>query len=283
MELDCTIWRDVKLEHPVDWELFRMNRKDDRWRCCFADRYHQRLDLRWRRLKYVPDLNKMLERHHEKEKADKTTVLQGQPEGWLGTVRQTEGGWIVNAGKFFENAKLLVEIVVVWPGKRDRSLENRILQGIRPAESESGLKLWKAMGMRVRLSEQYDIIEFKAEAGRVEWIFGKERKRGPRVAIERIAMPKYWLRGTLDKWLMSQSGEWKIMSRSKEVINGHEAAVQKAQTRGLLVDSLVLKRKVKVEKAWLCEKEQRVYKVSCGATQRSLDIDVPEDVMVYCC
>ncbi|HSV27808.1 MAG TPA: hypothetical protein VLH60_07935 [Sedimentisphaerales bacterium] len=261
-----------------------MMRKNDRWRCSFTDRYHQRMDMRWRKLGYVPSLKKMLERHQKKEHQSKTAVLSGQPEGWIGTLREVQGGWIVNTGKFFADAELLVEIILVWPDKRDRELENRILRGIRPVELQDGARIWQAMGMCVRLDGEYDIIEYKAEAGRVEWVFGRQKDRcGQRVAVERIAMPKYWLKSTIEKWLKSQVQEWTMTDEWSGHINGHEASGLKAVTRGLMVDSLLFKRKFRADRAWLCGNEQRVYKVSCSAIRRSRDISIPEDVFVECC
>lgn len=284
MTFDHTSWRDVQLDHPGDWELFRMMRKNDRWRCSFTDRYHQRMDVRWRRLDYVPSLKKMLERHQKKEQRERTTILTGQAEGWMGTLREVEGGWIVNTGKFFADAKLLVEIVIVWPDKRDRELENRILRGIRPVELQDGMRLWQAMGMCVRLDGEYDIIEYKAEAGRVEWVFGRQKTRGgQRVAIERIAMPKYWLKSTIEIWLRSQVQGWDLTDEWTAQINGHEARGLRAVAKGLMVDSLLFKRKLRADVAWLCDNEQRVYKVSCSVTRRSRDIAIPGDVFVECC
>jgi hypothetical protein len=282
MIFEHTSWRDVQVDHPADWELFRMTWKGDRWRCSFTDRYHQRMDMRWRRLDYAPSMEKMLERHQEKEQRERTVVLDGQPEGWMGTLREVEGGWVVNAGRFFDAAKVLVELILVWPGDRDRQLENRILQGVGPIELQDGMRLWKAMGMSVQLDEKYDIFEYKAEAGRIEWVFAKQKKGGQRVAIERLSMPKYWLKGPVADWLRSQAKDWSIKSQWSQSMNGHTAAALKAEAKGLMVDSLLLKKKVKAEVAWLCDREQRVYRVSCNATQRSREIDVPKDVIVKC-
>jgi hypothetical protein len=271
------------LDHPVDWELFRATRKDDRWRCEFTDRQHQRIDMRWRRLGYVPNLGKMLERYQEKEQKEKTVELEGLPEGWKGTLRRVEGGSIVNAGRFFDAAKILVEMIVVWPGSRDQHLEKAILRSVEPVHAADGMKVWEAMGMKTYLAAEYDIIEYKAEAGRVEWVFAKQKKGGQRVAIERIAMPKYWLKGTVAQWLASQMEGWSINETWTENVNGHEAACLRGSTNGLMVHSLLFKKNMKAQTAWLCQTEQRVYRISCTATQRKKDIAVPMDVRVDCC
>jgi len=258
--------------------------KQDRWRCSFTDRYHQRVDMRWRKLRYAPNLGKMLERHQEKEQKEKTVELAGQPEGWKGALRKVEGGWVVNAGRFFEGPKLLVEMIIVWPGARDQRLENSILRSVRPLDIADGMRCWQAMGMKVHMGAEYDIIEYKVEPGRTEWVFGREKKRGARVAVERIAMPGYWLKGTIKDWLRSKAEGWKMLDEWQGEVSGHEAAGLKAYSQGLLVDSLLLKKRVKSEVAWLCDKEQRVYRISCTATQRSKkDVAVPENIEVLCC
>jgi hypothetical protein len=278
-----TSWAGIQLDHPAEWELFRLVRKADRWRCGFMDRTHQRIDMRWRRLDYVPNLGKMLERHQEKEKREKTVPLAGQPEGWMGTVRQVDGGAVVNAGRFVEETMTLVEMIVIWPGKRDQELENAILQSVRGVEAENGMRLWQAMGLKARMSQEYDIVEYKAEVGKVECVFGKGAKPRQKVSVERLAMPKYWLKGTLAGWLRIREEKWQTTEEWKQNVNGHDAAGRKAVGKGLLVDSVLLKKKVKAEVAWLCEKEQRVYRVSCFATQRKSEIAVPTDIEIMCC
>jgi hypothetical protein len=278
-----TSWRDIKWDHPGDWELFQMVWKDDRWRCSFTDRYHQRLDMRWRKLNYVPSLENMLQRHQEKAQKEKTVELEGQAEGWKGTLRQVEGGWVVNAGTFLEEAKILVEIILVWPGPRDQELENTILRSVRPLDTADGMKKWEAMGMKVYTDAEYDIIEYKAEAGRIEWVFGKTKKGGRRVAIEKLAMPRYWLKGSVAQWLRSQADEKKVIEEWTEKVNGHQAACLRSSAQGLMADSLLLKRRMKAEMAWLCETEQRVYRISCFAAQRKMDIEIPKDVKIECC
>jgi hypothetical protein len=278
-----TSWAGIQLDHPADWELFRMVRKADKWRCGFTDRSHQRIDMRWRKLDYVPNLAKMLERHQEKEKKEKTVPLTGQAEGWMGTVRQVDGGAVVNAGRFVQEAMMLVEMIVVWPGRRDQELENAVLGSVRAVEAENDMKLWQAMGLKALVSREYDIVEYKAEVGRIEWVFGKGRKAGARVSLERLAMPKYWLKGTLAGWLRTREDKWHTMEEWKQNVSGHEAAGRKATSQGLLVDSLLLKKKVMAEVAWLCDKEQRVYRLSCMAKQRRSELALPTDIEIVCC
>lgn len=278
-----TSWAGIELDHPAEWEMFRLMRKGDKWQWGFVDRSHQRIGLLCRKLGYVPNLGKMLETHQEKEKKERTVPLTGQPTGWLGTVRQSEGGWVVNAGRFIEDSMMLVEMIVVWPQRRDQELENVILGSVRSVPVENEMRLWQAMGLKARMHQEYHIVEFKAEVGKVEWVFGKGAKPRQTVAIERISMPKYWLKGTLAGWLRSREEKWTSMKEWTQNVNGHEAACWKATAKGLMVDSLLLKKKVKVEMAWLCEKEQRVYRVSCMATQRGSELAMPEDSEVVCC
>jgi hypothetical protein len=276
-------WRDVQLDLPSDWELFRAVRKNDQWRCSFADRYHQRVDIRWRKLGYVPDLERMLERHQEKEQKERTVTLTGQPEEWKGTLRQTQGGWVVNAGRFLEQTGILVEMILVWPERRDAELESRILASVRPIEEENGMKLWEAMGMKARVGAKYDILEYKAEAGKVEWTFGQQKTKGPKVMLQRMAMPKYWLRGTVAEWLLTEAAGRSIQEEWTANVNGHVAAGMRSSARVLLVDSVLLKRQIRAEVAWLCQKELRVYRMACTAAQRSKELGIPTDVKIECC
>ena len=53
----------MEIGHPPDWELSFACEPDAPGRCSFSDRYYQRMDVRWRELKYVPDLDKMLDKY----------------------------------------------------------------------------------------------------------------------------------------------------------------------------------------------------------------------------
>ena len=67
MEFDLTCWRGMGIKHPPSWELSTASALGEPGRCAFSDRLYQRLDVRWKSLKYVPNLDLMLKKHRRKE------------------------------------------------------------------------------------------------------------------------------------------------------------------------------------------------------------------------
>ena len=111
MEMHQTCWRGMWIQHPTEWELSHASRLDQPGQCTFTDPAYQRLDVRWRPLTYVPNLQLMLTRYRKHESRDDETELidlTGAPPEWLGVVRRTPQAWIVHAGRFFREARLLV-------------------------------------------------------------------------------------------------------------------------------------------------------------------------------
>ena len=159
--LERTCWRGMQTEHPPEWELAVVSGLDEPGRCTFADRYYQRLDIRWSPLKYVPNLKLVLDKHRRRSESEKDRPvcdMDSPPPDWEGVMRQAEPGVVVHAARFFRHLRWLVEATLVWPGRRDLSLERQILESISAQDPDAPLRLWQAMGITMRISIAVKLI-----------------------------------------------------------------------------------------------------------------------------
>ena len=91
-ELERTCWRGMQIGHPADWELSLASALDAPGQCSFSDRYYQRLDVRWRPVTYVPDMDRMLDKYRTR-KGKKTAFHDAGhlPDAWRGLACKIEG------------------------------------------------------------------------------------------------------------------------------------------------------------------------------------------------
>ncbi|MCK4277087.1 MAG: hypothetical protein KAX78_11265, partial [Phycisphaerae bacterium] len=197
-----TVWRGMQIEHPDRWELMRASGVGEPGCCLFADPLYQRLEVCWRALKYVPDLEMMLQKYRQKTDQElELSDLATAPDPWRGVVRDTPDGTVVHAGRFFRQSRRLVEATIVWPQQRDLELEDAILSGIAVEKDDSERRLWQAGGMSLSIGGDFELLDSSAKVGQTRWQFGPAKSPKPTLAVERIAMSEYWLEGSLGDWL----------------------------------------------------------------------------------
>ncbi len=280
-----TCWRGVEIAHPADWELIAASAFGEPGSCVFADRRQERLKVQWRPLKHAPHLKKMLEEKRRKPEDD-IAILSEQPPGWHGTVEAVNPGFVVHAGRFFAEPRLLLEAVLLWPGKRDRNTENAVLTRLRPTpDTETGAqRTWQAMGLRVKVGSDCDLLRFKSDVGRTVWEFGPRSGKTPVLGVRRLAMPNYWLTVPLDEWLDTQlDTPWRKKFRKRTLVNGHTAARRISVGQSRIRDKLKERERVRVDVAWQCPVEDRVYHLHYEETTTAHEVFVPDHVAVECC
>lgn len=277
----------MRLEHPRQWELVIACGVDEPGRLVFADRTHQRMDVRWRPLKYVPNMDLMLEKHHRRTD-DETEIsdLDAAPAPWRGVVRRMGDAAIVHAGRFFRETRWMVEVTVVWPDGRDEQIENEILASVAPQDPREDIRTWRAMGIDLSAPREFDVRRSVAKVGKVRWELATSPKREAEIVVERLAMPEYWLKTPLRDWLAEGLAEDSKQLRQDPIeINGHRAeqliSVEKIGT----LSSLRGLRRLRLDLAWQCPVEARVYHVSMVEVSRAgrEEIALPESLEIRCC
>jgi hypothetical protein len=291
--LERTCWRAIQVDHPPEWEVAVASGADDPGRLVFADRCFHRLDICWKTLKYIPNMDLMLSKHRQGDRQDGTTLcdLPTAPAPWKGVVRKTPSGAVVHAGRFFRQERLLVEAALVWPDHRDPRLESRVLESIQAVDADGQERLWQAMGLSVTCPSNFDLHESSLKVGLIQWDFrmkphkGRRDKPGPQLRIERIALPDYWLKGrSLQDWLAEQVPSSSRQLRQQVVPQGRHTACQVLSTgKAPLAGRLRGYRLLRLDVAWRCPIEERVYHVCLSEPRKDEELAFLEHWEVRCC
>lgn len=280
-----TSWRGMTMLHPPYWELSIASARGEPGRCCFADRTHQRLDVRWRPVTYVPNFDLILSRFRKKtDDDDELEDLDTVPDPWRGLVRNTPAGAVTHAGRFFRARRRLVEVTMVWPDWRDLDLEEILLDSVRPVDEDGPIRSWEAMGLEVDVPARFDVHKHEAYAGQVRWELLTDAKRSPELVIERMAMPEYWLDEALRDWLRTLLPPKSRLVRQDPVTVGpHRGEELISIARAGTLDALRGMARVRLDQAWHCDEENRIYHVSYCEQSRGEEIALPEGLEVRCC
>lgn len=287
-QLERTCWRGVQVDCPADWEVSIASGPDEEGRLSFVDRRYLRLDLRWKSLAFAPDLDLLMTKYREpRVTREKIEVLKvsSLPGEWRGVLRKGEESNFLHAGRYFKDAGVLVEATIVWPGRRNLDLECRILNSIAPQDPQASRHHWRALGLDVLAPDEYDLHVNDAKVGRVGWTFAAGAKpRSPRVLAERIAMVDYWLKEPLDKWLVEGlPPRSKVLEQGVTSFNGHEGQRLLSCTKVGTLATLRGRRLLRVDVAWLCPVDGRLYHVAHWKVQRERSLELPAEWKMDCC
>jgi len=272
------------VEHPREWELAIACGLNEPGRCTFVDRHFQRLDVRWKPVQHVPNLDLILDKHRERSEGKVAlSELTGAPPEWRGIVRRTEAAQVVHAGRFYKGVRWIVEATVVWPDRRDAELERAILASVSPQDPAAPVREWEAMGIRMVVGSDFELIRSSAKVGRVRWDF-RLRKGGPHLSVERIAMVKHWLKTPLRDWLEQElPPQDRLLHQALHRYNGHEGQLLLSRSKAGIVPTLRGLRRVRLDLAWECPVEARVYHVSLAEVARQDELALPDALKVRCC
>jgi hypothetical protein len=277
----------MEIPHPVEWELALASSVDEPCRCTFSDREYQRLDVRWRPLKAVPDMAKMLEKHRQKTgKEDPDTKiyeLTDLPEPWFGLSRKTPDGTIVHTGRFFADSRLLVEMALVWPGRRDINLEHEILLDLVPQDPHEPIRHWKAMGMEILTPAHWILDEQSSKVGKVRWTFQADETGRESLVFTRYAMVNAWLGVPIHQWLEEKHTGGKLLKAEPKRFNDHQADSILWANRRSPMDLARGLRPLTLELAWRCPTDERLYHLQYNCLSPDLDLELPAEVKVVCC
>ncbi len=276
------------MDHPPQWEVALASGPEEPARLILTDRLHHRVDLQWRKLKYAPKLELLLTKHKQRSDRDtaKVSQLKTAPAPWKGVVHKVSETTIIHAVRFFKPVRLIAEVTLVWPDRRDLVLEARILGSICPLDCEAGGQLWQAMGMSVTCPPIFDLRDADLKVGRIRWDFTTASKRGPQLSIQRIAMPEYVLKsGPLRDWARRELPRGSRELRHTTVPqNQHRAEQFISISKGPITGLLQKRRMLHLDLAWRCEIEQRIYSVRYSEQSRDEEeIALPQGWNVRCC
>ena len=209
--------------------------------------------------------------------------LEGCPAPWRGLLRRTPKGNFIQAARTFPQQQMLVEATIVWPDTRQVELERAILASVT-LMPPGPARLWQAMGISATIPTDYQLRSVSTKVGRIRWEFVAGKKTLPRIAVERIAMPEFWLKGPLRDWLAKELPPRHELKRQELAIWGNHRGEQLIcrSSAGTLA-RLRGRWRMRLDMAWQCELENRVYHLEFEKLSADGDLVLPELLAVHCC
>jgi hypothetical protein len=289
-ELTATCWRGLDLTAPGHWELAVASGLDEPCQVTLADRHHQRLSAKWKLLTYRPEMSLLLDKfQHDaaQSKDSRLSDLYHLPEPWEGVLQDTPSGQLTRVMGFFPEQRILVELVLAWPARRDVDLEASILRNTRPMCRDTEMTHWKAHGVDLEIGSDFKLVKSTPNVGRVHWEFDNDerlhRPYGPLV-IERLSMAGGWLTDSLSTWLPEHLPVgYRVLNRRSISVNGHPGQEVLSSKRLDVIRRWQGYSELRVDRAWICPIEDRMYRITYTHTTRESELPIPDQLAIHCC
>jgi len=262
------IWRKFRAELPDDWEMLQFSRDSQHGRCAFADRHQFRLEFDWRVVDGPPDFERMISDYSARLKqqgAENVRTLR--KESWRGLAAELDDKPTTRFGRHFADESCLVELVFLWPEKRNVALEHAVLDSSEfEPEYPGGLRRWRAFGMDLLAGASLAFENCSVEPASAEMVFAGSRRR----QVERFArrgMVSEWLHEPVGQWLRSWAGsELHVNATATSEVGGHRIESLAGERRG---PGLLAGRLHCDAAAWICPDDGRLYSASRAAPLKS--------------
>jgi hypothetical protein len=152
------------------------------------------------------------------------------------------------------------------------------------ADAAGPVRLWQAMGLSLELGEEFKLHESSASVGRVRWTFTTPGRQAEALTVERLAMPDCWLKDPLETWLAEQlPPRHAVVAQGETTFNGHAAQRLLTRAKGNLAAAIRRRQPLRLDVAWLCEPENRLYHVTFSRLSRTEEVELPGSLVVHCC
>ncbi|MFH1731972.1 MAG: hypothetical protein ABIF82_10040 [Planctomycetota bacterium] len=257
------IWRNIGFTVPTDWEMLQFSRSAESGRCAFADRYQFRLELDWRVVPGPPDFDRMtsdyLARLREKGMEGGSRF---RLSGWHGVDGDLDGRRTTRLGRHFGAEKCLVEVVFLWPGRKDTGLLRRVVGSVDVEPEHDGrYRRWRAFGMDLLAARDLPLERCTAEPANVEMMFADPKHRSVN-RFARRGMVREWMQQTLEQWLRGwvDRGLDGIRQSTCDA-RGHRVAVL---TGSCTLPGMPRRRADYTAAAWRCPQDGRLYSAACS-------------------
>lgn len=285
-EFQRLCWRNIEMMYPAGWEMTFASPPTTTPQIILSDRRYERLKMQWRQLSYTPELTRVIER--EQDEAKSVTILTSIPDGWHGVIASYEPGLVIHAGKFFPETKTLAEIILFWNKERNKHIEKKIMESIRPIPSSIPDCMWEAMGIKAKIPSECTLSKFTAEAGQITWNFMYGTKPKREIVISYLPL--------LSAIFSQQNITWEAIKEFVEMktrLSGKKIFQAEPYTynehTGVRIEHLVIAQGIKrligykarvVELAWACPVEERLYRLSIPFDEYHMFL---EKLHIECC
>jgi hypothetical protein len=216
------IWRHIRLQIPDDWEMLFYGREMQAGRCAFADRYQHRMELSWSTVPGKPDFDRMISDYLAEVRRDEraSEAAEADVAGWRGFSARLGDVLTTRFGTYQPEEKLLLECVFLWPDRRERDVERRVLASIAHEPARDGLRRWRAFGMDFDVTDGLSLQAAQVRPGDVRLSFRADKVDGREETFERIALVEHWLRRPVREWLSLRRPSFVRMKAQELETNG---------------------------------------------------------------
>lgn len=261
------VWQQIGVELPTEWECLQFARDPEAGRCAFADRHRYRFELNWRKSPGEPDFERMMKDYEGSLAKGWEGVRRVKCRGFPGLTGKRGDEVVSRFGAYFPEIELLVEVVFIHVEERDAQLERKVLATLRAVPPEAtGMQLWRAFGMEIRVPRTFTLEECVVEPARVGMRF--DGPRAPdRWIFRRYGMVGVWLKGSIRDWLAAQMGDLVRDVRFKPGgggASGMERLEGQWRPKGLL-----LRKGAYAAAAWKDPTDGRLYHAICITGKKS--------------
>lgn len=259
------VWRNIAIALPGKWEMLQFSRDADRGRCAFADRYQFRCEMNWRAVPGPPDFERMMSDYRtklEESGVDEPKALRlGE---WQGVEGTKDGLLTTRYGNYLPKENCLIELVLIWPDKKQPELEQRIVASVREEPAlANGARRWQAFGIEACVHSEVaaSLERCSVEPAHADLVFrNRAKQREERFA--RRGLVSQWLDGTVGDWLRWWlPRDFQMESQTAAVVAGHRLFLMTG-TRWSWGIRRVFRQRLRCQAAaWICPQDERLYSV----------------------
>jgi len=267
------IWNHVRLLLPSDWEMLQFSRDPRTGRCGFADRFGFRLELMWRRVPGQPEYARVLSDYAARLTQDGAQEVGSARCGeWEGLEALQGDLRTTRYGRYLRGEALFVELVFLWPERRDAVLERTVLDSLRAEPPlPHGERRWRAFGVELRVPQACQLTACNVVSGKAEWTF-RQPEASETWRFVRLGMVAEWLHEDIGAWLprqtlprMRPAGTWRhtVAGHDVHAWQGFRAPSLLRRGRGVVFGRLGSRLE-----AWRCPADGRLYLAEHTAPRR---------------
>ncbi len=272
-----TVWHELQVETPEDWELLQYAREVKEGRLGWADRHHYRLEIGYREVEAEPNLTRFLSDYKVKlEVQEARKIKDVRAEGWPGICAHHDGRFTTRFFRHLAPQRYLVEVVFAWPEGRDAGLEREILRSVeglraRPEPEPGNADLpdslttdaprqFEAFGLNLEVGVEWQLRETKVEPALARLVFGPQNRDRFEKRFERYGMVDLWLEGSLEDWLRQQlPTKASVLETDVVHLSGHEVVkLTGTMPRESMIARLQGPLHIQAA-AWRCPEDGRLY------------------------
>jgi hypothetical protein len=280
------VWRHFHFLLPADWEMLQVSRRLDAGRCLFADPQSFRFELNWRQVEAPTDLDRLLHDYAGNLAVEHglTDLERCEVAGWQGLAATLDRQPNSRFGRYFAGERCLVELVMLWPERRDPALEAAILASFGEEPVVGGHRRWQAFGLTCWPDARLQLDTCDVKPAHIRLVYVEHERSLRTLQVERLGLVGHWLAVPVADWLRHRlphgatAPAEETFSRS-----GHDIATLAAAIPGKLPFTAAW---ACLDAAWICPRDGRLYSVaSLVPAAESRDLS-PRDLagrLLACC